>query len=601
MRYRWLGLLLVATVCAISYANSLPNGFVWDDNMFIRDNYFIRDFSNITKVFGVDFWETSVKAQKSSFYRPLITASLIVDYAVWKFNPFGYHLTNLLFFTMCCIMVWLASGFFLSRRAALTAGILFAVHVIHTESVTFILGRTDVLAGCFMFAAMFFFLRSDSGFEKPLKSVPFWVSVVLFCASLFCKEASVMALPIFCAGSACRRGQSRPFGVKRLAVMMIPYALVILLYLIVRRAVYAGPIKYEHLPPGGTMLNTMLTMPKIVLLYIYKLFFPVALSIDYQPAVVTSFFSPMFIIPVLVVSALGLASLIRSVSSTPAYGGFCFFTALFPVMNFIPIGLFMADRFVFIPSFGFVLLAGWVFERVATRINPSFGLKIPLTAILAVILCLTVLTVRRNADWRDELRLWVKTARTTPASFRAHGSLGQIFLNKGMISAALSETNKALLFRPNDSRVLGNMGIIYMKMNNYNKAVEFFEKSLKYDSTDFRTHANLYSIYATMGQQQKALNAITRALECNPGHLELWKIKVQYLVKIERYDEALKAYVGALEKVQPDAELLFGLADLYKNIYNNYDMAAKVYKKILSLEPGNTRAKQLFYESSNKR
>ncbi len=601
MRFRWLEATLIVVACIIAYANMFPNELVWDDNMFIRDNYFIKNFSNITKVFGVDFWETSIKAQKGTFYRPLITASLIVDFAIWKLNTFGYHLTNLLFFILCCLMVWLSAGFFLSRQAALIAGILFAVHAIHTESVTFILGRTDVFAGCFMFASMYFFLRSDTKTSQPMQSISFWASVVLFLTSLFCKESSIMALPVFCVGSAYLHRKKNTLNLRRLVIMMIPFAVVLGFYLIVRQLVYAGPVKYGHLPPGGSTFNTLVTMPKIVLMYIGKLFLPIGLSIDYQPAVVTSLLSPRFFVPFITVIALATWSVIRSTRTLPAYSVFCFFITILPVMNFIPIGLFIADRFLFIPSFGFVLFAGWVYDWMSTNARlRSYRLNLPLIAILSIISLLTILTVRRNADWYNALSLWSKTAQTTPASFRAHGSLGQIFLNRGMTQAALEETQRALLFHPNDPRVLGNLGIIHMRMQQYKEAVHYFERSLERDPTDFRSYANLFVIYAQLDSPNRAVEAITRALECNPAHRELWNRKALYLVGLKRYDEARDTYITALKHVPPDNDLLFGLGDLYKNVYNNPAMAANIYKKILAIDPGNVKAKQLFYSCVNR-
>lgn len=602
MRNRYIAVLLIIIACVIAYANSLDNGFVWDDNMFIKDNYFIRDVSNLTNIFQSDFWETSVKGQKGTFYRPLITASLIIDYAVWELNPFGYHLTNLIMFIICALLVWLCAGFFLSRTAALIAGLLFAVHTIHTESVTFILGRTDIFAGCFMFASFAMFLYADNRLRSPLKSPLFWWSVVAFMASLFCKESAIMALPLFCVATACRRNRSHPVAVKRLFVMMIPFAAVVVCYLLVRRMVYAGPIKYEHIPPGGTMFNTLVTMPKIVLIYIGKLFFPIGLSIDYQPAVITSLLSPMFIIPALIVAALAVLSIAGCLTSIPAYAGFWFFVSILPVMNIIPIGLFMADRFLFIPSFGFVILAGWIFERTPQRAPLSFQVpfNVRLCIFVLIMLCMTILTVRRNFDWRSEIRLWTKTARTTPASYRAHGSLGQIFLHKGMYKAALAETKLAALYHPNESRILGNLGVIYLKMNQLDKAAEFFRKSLDIDPHDFRSWANLFLIYSELGNHGLAVDAVNRAIEYSPQNLRLWKMKANYLENIGRYKDALRTYTEALRTVKPDLELLFGLADLYRDHLNNPSMATQVYKKILSIEPNNPRAKQGFYQTRNR-
>jgi len=589
----WLIIVLLTFASIISYANIMRNNFVWDDNVFIKKSYFIKDFSNITKIFHIDFWEASSRSQKATFYRPLIIASLILDYAVWKDNPFGYHLNNLLFHALTSIILFFIACLFMRRTGAFITALVFAVHPIHTESVTFILGRTDVLSAFFMFTAVNFFFYAHLKKETNIFKVPlFWVGVTSYLLSLFCKEAAIIAMPIIVLIWFVFL---RKIPLKKLCFSLIPFIGVIFLYMVIRFSVYYGGPKLFHSPPGGTKIFTYLTMAKIFVVYIGKLLVPIRQSIDYKPDVITSLKSPVFIISTFTLTLILVASALayRAGKKIFSFSVFWFFITIMPVSNIISIGLFVADRFLYIPSFALCVLTGGIFEYFFMNFNDNLRKRACCVFLLTIIICFTTLTIRRNYDWVVPFRFWWKTAKTTPDSYRAHGSLALIYMHKGYMKRAVHHSKKALLYNPTDSRVLGNTAVLYMELQDFDNALLYLKRAIKQDPRDFRSYANLFAIYERLDKPMEAVYNIDKAIKLSPANSQLRMMKANFLRSKKQIDPAVEALKELLRQSPDNTEALFLLADIYVNDKYNLTVAERIYKKILSIQPGNKRARDL--------
>ncbi len=581
MKTRFVAVIIIFVACVFAYFNSLSGDFVWDDNLLIKDNYFIQNISNITKVFTIDFWEASLKAQKGAFYRPVVTASLMIDHLFYKNNPIGYHLTNIILHILTSIMVLHVCLYFFSLTSATLAALVFAVHPIHTESVAFISGRTDICAALFLLISLYFFILTVNSVDIRFS----FFSGLFFLLALLCKEAAVAgAVMILFLWGYFKMFRTRKYSyyIVDLIRKTLPYVLALIIYIFMRKAVYSGPVKYYHEYPAGSALYTFLTMPKIWFCYVMKLFYPVNLSVDYAPEVITKLFSPYFLFPCLFFAVLiGVAI-------------WCYFTekrlftfvilwfvmTILPASNIIPIGILMADRFLYIPSFAFAFLAGYIYDKYYFDLNES-AKRIMAYSFFIILALFLVLTVRRNFDWKDNQRLWLKTAKTTPASFRAHGSMATMYMEKNMLDDALREAKLAAIYRPGDPRNMGNIGVIYMTMGNYDSAIDYFEKSIALDPADFRTYANLYLIYNEQKKYDLAFNALDKATQLSPNNIDLWKLKAQFCKDHKLYERLKESHMHLIELIPTDIKLLKQIAQYYQDEMQDYPMAVKVYKKII--------------------
>ena len=131
--------LTLVLFAGLLYAGSARNGFVLDDGALVRDNPLIRSLAGIPTLFASDYWEPEAKV---GLYRPLVTTSYALNYALGAREPMGYHLANVGLHALVSLLVWvlylrLGSG----AAIAATAAFLFAAHAVHTEAVANVVGR----------------------------------------------------------------------------------------------------------------------------------------------------------------------------------------------------------------------------------------------------------------------------------------------------------------------------------------------------------------------------------------------------------------------------------------------------------------------------
>jgi hypothetical protein len=153
---RWPEAVLVA-VTLLVYSGALQNGFVWDDDVLVVHNSEIRSLAGVPGLFARD---TLPGRELGDYYRPLQTLSYAVDYQLWGLDPFGFHLTSVLIHAAAALLLYrLAARLLGAREPALAAALLWAVHPVHTEAVTYVSGRSDPLAAALMLASLLLFAR----------------------------------------------------------------------------------------------------------------------------------------------------------------------------------------------------------------------------------------------------------------------------------------------------------------------------------------------------------------------------------------------------------------------------------------------------------
>ncbi len=183
-----VNLILFILVC-ICYVNSLGNNFVWDDEAHILRNGYLKDFKFMPQIFsGSMLCNIGIK---SVYYRPLQAVSYMLDYHVWKFNPFGYHLTNLLlhYFNVALIFILLYE---LShdRLIPFLTSIIFAIHPLHTSAVSFITARAILLVTLFILSSLIFFKKFCE-----LKKMYLLICSIIFSIFALLSKEEALVLP----------------------------------------------------------------------------------------------------------------------------------------------------------------------------------------------------------------------------------------------------------------------------------------------------------------------------------------------------------------------------------------------------------------------
>ncbi len=190
----FVALLLVNLFC---YHRTLNGYFLADD--FVHVPYLVKVFNGHPDLLLQNFYSNWVQAQGTQFYRPFISLTLALDYALWKANPAGYHLTNFLYQVASSIMLFLCTrrlfNYTNEREAntvAFLAGALFAASPLHPEVVSWIIARVDSVQTAFLLTSFWLYLRARENADRALSKI---LSLVCFVTALFSKEMAITLPP----------------------------------------------------------------------------------------------------------------------------------------------------------------------------------------------------------------------------------------------------------------------------------------------------------------------------------------------------------------------------------------------------------------------
>jgi len=561
----WVAPLLAATAVAVVVSlNSLWNGYVTDDNILIRQNRDLDSWSTIGRGFTHYLMLPWV-------YRPIIFLSYFLDKQLWGADPFGFHLTNLVSHALVTglVFVW---GFMLlrERRVAFAAALLFAVMPVHSESVAWISGRTDVLSALFFLAALVLATHSLQGVR------PRWGayagSLVLFAVAMLTKEMSatlpvVLGLQMLCFGQPtwARRLRSR-------AWLLAPYFAIIAIYFAVRTAAIGGAMIGQAFP-NANIMTTFKASPLIILWYLWLLIQPAAGRLYYQIDE-TSSANPF---PALVLIAL-LAGLVYATvrRRREAFWGWWFLATLFPIL-LIPTDPRMADHYIYLPTVGFALAVGLGAVRLLDwcrqGMSPAVRLLLPGVMVL-VLLVMAWDSCRRNAYWKDSIVFYTAMTRQDPTIAVAHSNLGTLLFAENRPEEGLVHLQQAVKLKPNFPEVLDNLAGAYYKLGRYDEAVKIYQRVLAKHPRDGRAALFLAKSLLAAGRPHEALLAITRFGVAYNGTPAL----AQNLAAVE---EALQASLATNPR-DPQALADLGIA---RDLQGRPAEAVKAWQRALALNP----------------
>lgn len=467
--------LAVISILGITvYANSLNNGFVFDDRALVANNEYIRDVSFIPKMLTTDLHYKETGG-KGLFYRPAQNLSFMCDYAVWGLKPFGFHLTNTLLHILNAILVYFLIISLFRRlpqanTMAFACSLLFVIHPVHTQAVSYISGRADLLAA-------FFFLSASAAFIGHMRvngrtgRCYYLGSVILFILGLLSKE-TVVILPLALLLYARLIGfwQTPPVKIK-LKDLYVFFA-VVGLYLILRSAVLGETT--ESVNPHNLYIR-FLTFLKAIAVYLRLLVAPFDLHIERGLKVPASFFESQVLLSVVLMAAIW--RIVVKVKSQAAYFGFLwFFLLLLPASNIIPLNADIAEHWLYLPSIGFFLfLAAIAVKKIPRRFKTA-------SFVFLIILCsLSLVTIKQNNYWRNDLSLFKRALAYSPNNSRLHNNLGIVYFEKGETGEAISHFEEALRIRPNYRDAYYNLGKVYAFEGRYKEAKQLWKEALRID------------------------------------------------------------------------------------------------------------------------
>jgi len=522
--------LLVAVAAAIVYVNTLGNGFVFDDRVFIEKARAHRHLSNLPHMFGLD--------DGTPAYRPVRLATYAIDHAVFGPRPWGFHLSNIVYHVAASILVLLLFRRLTGGRWAATAGaLLFALHPIHVDAVTYISGRKDVLVTLFTLGALLAYVAWRRSPRRTLVRTTAATAGVclLFVLGILSKESAVVlpALVLLTeAGlrlSEARAGDRPRESWTRLAAASFRGGGIVLLSLVLLAAAGCWYVLFVHKGThqgwhGGNPAANFATASRVLAYYVYLTTLPVRLVGDYYPETFPlsrGFLEPAVLGSCLLLAAL-VATLFRFARRAPWVwlGGMWFFLALLPVAQIVPHHELVGERFLYLPSVGFCLIGAVALDRIRTARSERLAV-----AILAVVACLfATRIVTRNLDYRNDRTFWTAVSKAAPRNARAYINLGYNTYYAGNAPEAVGLIEKGLAIDPRYFTGHYNLARVYERLGRYTEAIEQYREELRlYEDRDARF--NLASLLGRMGRIDESAREFERLVERFPraheGHYYL--------------------------------------------------------------------------------
>jgi protein O-mannosyl-transferase len=618
-----LALAVIALAAVAVYSNSFAGALVFDDVPWITRNFSIRHLWPIGEVLFPPHAELIGG-------RPLVSLTLAVNYALGGLNVWGYHAVNL---AIHILAAWTLFG--ITRRTltlpqlderfapvatplALVVALLWTIHPLHTESVTYVIQRTESLVGLFYLLTLYCVIRAaTSTIASSAKSL----SSGQPSACGFAGIANTQELPAtvaitklwyVAATMACL------FGMATKEVM----ATAPLLVLLYDRTFLAGSFRealrrrwalyltlvatwgvvlallistgFHNTTTGFavqsfTCWSYLLTQPGVIAHYLRLAFWPTGLCLDYGWPAAQTIGDVLF--PGILVASL-LALTVWAMVKRPAWGffGACFFVILAPSSSLIPIQdaafehrmyLSLAALVAGLVAGGFIAGQSLVRRGKLSRSAAQFmgGALVLFTGV-----ALGIVAFHRNADYQSDLSIWEDTIAKAPANERAYNALGNAFADRKQSGEAIVSYEKAIALNPDYAEAHHNRGYALAGRGRLDEAIVEYDKALAIKPDYADVHINLGTALAGSGRLEEAMLHFQKAMELAPDVAEPHYNLGYALAHFGRADEAIAQYRLALA-IKPDYADVSNNLGLALAARGRTDEAIACYQEALELNP----------------
>jgi len=519
--------VLLLAACLVCYANGLTGNFTYDDKAIVRDDVRVHAPSGFGTIFTTPYF--GGPRGLGTGYRPLLLLSFAVQWWVHDGEALGFHLGNVALHALVAILF----ARFLAKLdvpgpTAFGAAMLFAVHPIHVEAVTSLVGRGETLAAAFVFGFLLAALevRRRPGGRIGLVAI----ALVCYALGLLTKESAAVA-PVLAFLAVCRleEGTLRQkfrTALRRGLPLYVGSAALLAASFLLRRWVLGGYLKARTfrifelenpLAPLGAGERAS-NAAAILLRYVGRLLVPLRLSADESAwsIPVRHGLDAVGITAFLLLAALSVASVVQLRRRPETSLGFLFFAVAFaPTANVLfPTGTIFAERLAYLPSAGFTLVLATAILGDAPP--PAMPSRRRVGLLFAVALFFAARTIVRNPVWKDDEALFTGTARTSPGSAKAHYNLAWVSEEKGRLPAALEHYTLATRIYPKYFDAWAGRGLVEQRLGNLAGAEKAFIRSLAVAPTYENGFFRLGFVRELFGDLAGAERAYADGLAQNP-------------------------------------------------------------------------------------
>jgi len=513
-------------VIAVAYANTIWAPFVLDDLPNIVNNRALTEGFSWRSLFPP--LGTGVAS------RPVVNSTLALNWAISGPAVWSYHLFNLLIHAATAGLLFLVAEKTLRRvpagrpgsssptTMALMGTLLWAVHPLHTQAVTYTIQRCETLMSFFLLLTLYAALRAWES-ERPQR----WqiVSIIACLLGVGSKEVMIAAPLVVLTYDALFVSASVGKALRRSAGLYTGYAGALAVLVILIATVSMRQPDQSGLPFGP--LDYLLTQTGIILHYLRLALLPIPLVFDYGWEPVTFKDAAAPLLGILALAGATFYALIRR--SPLGFLGAWFFLILAPTSSLWPLRDLAFEHRMYLPLAAVVFLlvrgAFWLLDRwAAQQAMPDAGhrRRQDLLVLLSIlILAAGAGTHLRNRAYASEIRLWEDTVRKRPDNARAHTSLGVAYERAGRSGDSIEQLREAVRLQPGAYDAHYNLGIGLGRIGRPDEAAQHLSQAVRLRPGDPRASSALGATLCQLGRLEEGIACLREGLEHTPDHPDL--------------------------------------------------------------------------------
>ncbi len=589
-------LLLVSAVVLV-YANTLSAPLIYDDLPAIKENRHIR---HLWPIWDAMFY-TSPDGPITG--RPIPSLSVAINYAIGGLEVRGYHLFNIAVHIAAVLALWgvlrrtfanTVLGPHFGRSAPFLAfgiALLWAIHPLQTEAVTYVIQRTELLMGLFYLLTLYCAIRAWQC-DKPH---PWNVAAVASCLlGMGSKEAMVSAPLMVLLYDALLVSRSLGEALRRHAGLYVGLAAT---WGLLAGLVISNPHSETCGPHLGLhWFDYLRTQAGVLVWYLRLCFWPHPLVISYQDWPIATTFMPILPEGLFILTLLALTAWAWWRRHPVALLGAWFFMILAPTSSFLPIVTEpAAERRMYLPLAAVligVVLACHAFSRLAARRGAVSGRGIAAVATVVLVIAASALgyaSILRNRDYQTDLGIWTDAVTKRPKNWAALQNLTSVVLYYKDFQRAIEICNRTIELKPDFPEAYNSRGTAYGRLGDPERALADCTRAIDLKPGFAEAYTNRASAHTARRDYDQAIADCTKAIELKPDYAEAYANRGAAYGSSRRPDQAIADCTKAIELDPGCVEAYNNRGSAYIGL-RQYDRAMADYRKALELKPNDPSA-----------
>ena len=543
LKQNWKIFFFLAFLVFVVYFNSLGNDFVSDDVEAIKNNLQISSFAYL-----ID----------RRFHLRAIVIFLI--HKIFGLNPIFYRLSNILFHLGSVWIIYLLCKLFFKPPIPFFTSSIFAVHPILSESVTWISGGPYSQAGFLILLSFLTYILATGNKRTKL----LFLSLISYTLALS-SSGKLIIFPLilvfyeFCLSADGLR------SLKSNWKKIIPFwelsgfwAFLLLVLLKERVTEFAA----THQQEAG-FYNPFFQIPIAITSYLWLIFWPKNLTLYHSEMTFTQaeYFLRLGVFILFIIIILYFYKKDRQIFFWLSF----FSITLLPSLTPLKIAWIVAERYIYLGSLGIFIIVATAIQKLGTILPKNIAKKKVSYLFLTIILILLSLrTIIRNNDWKNQDALWLATAKTSPSSPQNHNNLGDLYGRHGNPQKAIEEFKMAIKLKPDYADAYHNLANTYSQTGNIEEAIKNYKQAINFNPNLWQSYQNLAGLYFQQGNFNQAKEELEKAVNINPK----------------------------------DSILFYNLGLVYLKL-NDKESAKQAFKQSLTLDPENQKVKEILLNEFN--